>query len=203
MKNFPKFYQIIDDVSWLPKLLPVGVKLVQLRIKDKPIDNVRRQIIEAKALCEQAGCQLVVNDYWQLAIELGCDYLHLGQEDIAEADIEQIKSAGVRLGISTHSHEELDVALSVNPDYIALGPVYETTLKKMPWQPQGLDRVREWKQKINDVDESIPLIGIGGLTIERAEGVYKAGADCISVVSDVLMNDNPESRLKQWLEMAQ
>lgn len=203
MKNFPKFYQIIDDVSWLPRLLPVGVKLVQLRIKDKPIDNVRHQIIEAKALCEQAGCQLVVNDYWQLVIELGCDYLHLGQEDLAEADIEQIKSAGVRLGISTHSHEELDVALSVNPDYIALGPVYETTLKKMPWQPQGLDRVREWKQKINDVDESIPLIGIGGLTIERAEGVYKAGADCISVVSDVLMNDNPESRLKQWLEIAQ
>lgn len=203
MKNFPKFYQIIDNVSWLPRLLPVGVKLVQLRIKDKPIDNVRHQIIEAKELCEQAGCQLVVNDYWQLAIELGCDYLHLGQEDLAEADIEQIKSAGVRLGISTHSHEELDVALSVNPNYIALGPVYETTLKKMPWQPQGLDRVREWKQKINDVDESIPLIGIGGLTIERAEGVYKAGADCISVVSDVLMNDNPESRLRQWLEMAQ
>lgn len=203
MKNFPKFYQIIDDVSWLPRLLPVGVKLVQLRIKDKPIDNVRHQIIEAKELCEQAGCQLVVNDYWQLVIELGCDYLHLGQEDLAESDIEQIKSAGVRLGISTHSHEELDVALSVNPDYIALGPVYETTLKKMPWQPQGLDRVREWKQKINDVDESIPLIGIGGLTIERAEGVYKAGADCISVVSDVLMNDNPESRLRQWLEMAQ
>lgn len=188
-------------MAWLPRLLPVGLKLVQLRIKNKSIDSVRTQIIQAKALCEQANCQLVVNDYWQLAIELGCDYLHLGQEDLAEANIEQIKSAGIKIGISTHNHEELKTALAVNPDYIALGPVYETTLKKMPWQPQGLARVSEWKQIIDNFDDSIPLIGIGGLTIERAKGVYDAGADCISVVSDVLMNEHPEARLAKWLSL--
>lgn len=201
MKSFPKFYQIIDDVAWFPRLLPVGLKLVQLRIKDKPMDDVRTQIIQAKELCEQANCQLVINDYWQLAIELGCDYIHLGQEDLAEANIEQIKSAGIKIGISTHNHEELETALAVNPDYIALGPVYETTLKKMPWQPQGLERVSEWKQIIDNFDDSIPLIGIGGLTIERAKGVYDAGADCISVVSDVLMNEHPEARLAKWLSL--
>ncbi|WP_435979299.1 thiamine phosphate synthase [Psychrobacter sp. DM4] len=198
MKNFPKFYLIVDDVSWLPRLLPLGVRLVQLRLKDKPKAVIMQQIIEAKKQCEAVDCQLVINDYWELALEASCDYLHLGQEDLVHADVDKIKAAGMKLGISTHSSEELQIALAIKPDYIALGPVYETTLKKMRWQPQGLDRVREWKHAIGD----IPLVGIGGLTIERAQGVYDAGADCISVVSDVLKNKNPEMRLKQWLDRA-
>lgn len=199
MKNFPKFYLIIDDASWLPRFLPLGLKLVQLRIKDQPESVVLQQIQQAKMLCEAADCQLVINDYWQLAIVAGCNYIHLGQEDLHTANMEAIRNAGIKIGISTHSEAELQTALAVKPDYIALGPVYETTLKKMPWQPQGLERVTQWKQIIGDR----PLIGIGGVTIERAQGVYNAGADCISVVSDVLMHDNPEARLKQWLEMAQ
>lgn len=196
MKIFPKFYLIIDDVAWLPRFLPLGLKLVQLRIKDQPETVVFEQIQQAKNLCQAAGCQLVINDYWQLAMTAGCNYIHLGQEDLQTAEVNKIQSAGIKIGISTHSESELQTALAVNPDYIALGPVYETTLKKMPWQPQGLDRVRQWKHNIGD----IPLIGIGGLTIARAQGVYNAGADCISVVSDVLMNDNPERRLLEWLE---
>ncbi len=199
MKNFPKFYLIIDDAAWLPRFLPLGLRLVQLRLKDKPEQEILAQIIRAKSLCKDYGCQLVINDYWRLAIEAGCDYIHLGQEDLQAANMGKIKAAGLKIGISTHSKAELQTALAVQPDYIALGPVYETTLKKMPWQPQGLARVTEWKQAIGD----LPLIGIGGLTIARAAGVYEAGADCISVVSDVLRHNNPEKRLLAWLAIAQ
>lgn len=195
MKNFPKFYLIIDDVAWLPRFLPLGLKLVQLRIKDQPEDVIFAQIQQAKTLCEAAGCQLVINDYWQLAIEAGCDFIHLGQEDLQAANISAIKSAKLKLGVSTHSEAELKMALDVSPEYVALGPVYETTLKKMLWKRQGVARVAQWKKMVGDT----PLVAIGGLTIERAAGVYDAGADCISVVSDVLQHENPEARLDQWL----
>ncbi len=198
MKKLPRFYLIIDDVSWLPRFLPLGLKLVQLRLKNKSENEVLQQIIQAKKLCEAADCQLVVNDYWELAIDAHCDYIHLGQEDLQTANIDKIKSAGLQLGVSTHCEAELKNALAVKPDYVALGPVYETQLKKMLWIKQGLERVTQWKKQVGDT----PLVGIGGLTVERADGVYKAGADCLSVVSDVLQHETPEKRLQQWLEVA-
>ena len=90
-------------------------------------------------------CQLIVNDYWREALELGADYIHLGQEDLAGADVAAIHAKGARLGISTHSEDELAIALAAKPDYVALGPIYETRLKVMKWAPQGLDRVADWK----------------------------------------------------------
>jgi thiamine-phosphate pyrophosphorylase len=191
----PVFYPIFDSAQWLERLLPLGIKLVQLRIKDESPDTVKREIAHAQELTQQYDCQLIVNDYWQEAIELGCDYVHLGQEDLEGADVKAIKSAGVKLGVSTHSGEELDTALSVDPDYVALGPVYPTILKKMPWQPQGLERVGEWKKAIGDT----PLVAIGGLTLERAQGVIDAGADVVSLVTDITLNPDPEERTRQWV----
>lgn len=196
--SLAKFYQIVDQAHWLERLLPQGLKLVQLRIKDKSVEYVREQISESKALCDEFDCQLIVNDYWQAAIDTGCDYIHLGQEDLATADLSVIRQHGLKLGISTHDHAELVHALTIEPDYIALGPVYHTVLKAMKWAPQGVQRVAKWKQNIGD----IPLVAIGGLTVERASAVYQAGADSICVVTDVLLNDEPEQRLKQWLEVA-
>lgn len=189
------FYLIVDRASWLPRLLPQGVKLVQLRAKDKEEAELRREIAEARAVCERYGAQLVVNDYWQLAIEEGCDFVHLGQEDLAAADLTAIRRAGLKLGISTHDEAELEVALLARPDYVALGPVYPTILKKMRWAPQGLERVAKWKKRVGD----LPLIGIGGLTIDRAQGVLEAGADSLAVVTDVLLNENPERRAREWV----
>ncbi|WAC25522.1 thiamine phosphate synthase [Ancylobacter sp. SL191] len=190
------FYLIVDRASWLPRLLPQGVKLVQLRAKDMDAAQLRAEITLAREVCARYGAQLIVNDYWQLAIELGCDFIHLGQEDLAEADLAYIRKAGVRLGISTHDDAELEVALLAQPAYVALGPVYPTILKKMKWAPQGLERVTAWKKRVGD----IPLVGIGGLTIERAPGVLKAGADSVAVVTDVLLNANPEARAREWVE---
>ncbi len=190
------FYPIVDDAQWLRRLLPIGVKLVQLRIKDRPDAQIRGQVITAKALCARAGATLVVNDHWRIALDEGCDFVHLGQSDLDEADVPALKRVGVRIGISTHSHEELERALTFSPEYVALGPIYPTTLKVMPWAPQGLARISEWKQRISP----IPLVAIGGLTIERLPGVFNAGADCAAVVSDVLRHAEPEIRAREWID---
>ncbi len=191
----PRFYPIFDDVSWLERALPLGVKLVQLRIKDRPVDQLRDQIRRSLALARQHGATLVVNDHWQIAIDEGADWLHLGQEDLDHADLPAIRRAGLRLGLSTHDHAELEWALACNPDYIALGPVYPTILKKMRWHQQGLERVTEWKRLIGP----IPLVAIGGFTVDRAKGAFDAGADVVAAVTDITLNPTPEARIREWL----
>jgi len=190
-----KFYPVVPDAGWVRRLVPLGVKTVQLRLKDAAPDEVRRQIADCLQACAAADCQLIVNDYWREAIALGADYIHLGQEDLAAADLAAIKAARLKLGLSTHSHEELATALAAEPDYVALGPIYETKLKKMKWAPQGLDRLGDWKSRI-----ACPLVAIGGITVERARAVLEAGADSIAVVTDVVMHADPETRVREWLQ---
>jgi len=190
------FYLIVDSAAWIERLVPLGVKLVQLRVKDRPLAEIRADIREAMAICAAHGCQLVVNDYWQLAIEEGCDFIHLGQEDLAAADLGTIRKAGLKLGLSTHDEAELATALAANPDYIALGPIYPTILKAMAWAPQGLERIGRWKAQLGD----IPLVAIGGLTIARIAGVFENGADSSAVVTDITRNPDPESRTLEWIK---
>jgi thiamine-phosphate pyrophosphorylase len=189
------FYPIFDSADWLERLVPLGIKLVQLRVKDKPLDEVKQEILRAKDICAKHACTLVINDYWELAIELGCDFIHLGQEDLDTADISAIKAAGLRLGLSTHDRAELNRALALEPDYIALGPVYPTILKKMKWHEQGIEKLTRWKDSIGD----IPLIAIGGMNIDRTAGAFEAGADSVSAVTDITLNASPESRVQEWL----
>lgn len=189
------FYLIVDDAGWLERLLPLGAKLVQLRIKDRPEDEVRSQIRVARKLSTKFGARLVINDFWRLALEEDCDFVHLGQGDLDGADIAALRAKGVRFGVSTHDEAELDRALSLSPDYIALGPIYPTLLKKMSFAPQGLERLGEWKRRIGDT----PLVAIGGLTPERARLVLRAGADSACVVTDILRNAEPESRAREWV----
>lgn len=189
-----RFYLIVGDARWLERLLPHGVRFAQLRVKDVPEPELRAQVRRARALCAVAGAQLVVNDHWRLAIEEGCDFVHLGQGDLDGADLSAIRSAGLRLGVSTHDDAELERALATRPDYVALGPVWPTLLKQMPWAPQGLERVAEWKRRIG----GIPLVAIGGLTPARAKQALDAGADSTAVVTDVLRHPDPEARAREW-----
>ncbi|RCS24772.1 thiamine phosphate synthase [Phyllobacterium salinisoli] len=189
------FYPIFDSSVWLERLLPLGIRLVQLRIKDSDEQPLRAEIRRARELCARHQCQLIVNDHWRLAIEEGCDFVHLGQEDLDEADLAAIRQAGLKLGVSSHDEAELDRALAVRPDYIALGPVYPTILKKMKWEQQGLERLTTWKARIGD----IPLVAIGGMNVERAPGAFAAGADIVSVVTDITLNADPEARVKEWI----
>ena len=194
--SLDRFYPIFDHTDWLERMLPLGIKLVQLRIKDQPDNVVREQIAKGRDLCAQYGCVLVINDYWQAAIDLGVDWIHLGQEDLDDADLPAIRKAGLKLGVSTHDDDELERVLAMDPDYVALGPVYPTILKKMKWHQQGLPRVTEWKERVGD----IPLVGIGGMSVERAPVVLEAGADIVSAVTDITLNDDPEARVRQWIE---
>lgn len=190
-----RFYPIFDSASWLERLLPEGIKTVQLRIKDASEDHIRSEIEKAKQLCDAAGCVLIINDHWQTAIDAGCDWVHLGQEDLDDADTPAIRKAGIKLGLSTHDHAELDRAMSFDPDYVALGPVYPTILKKMKWHKQGLEKLTEWKAIIGDT----PLIAIGGMRVDRAAGAFAAGADVVSAVTDITLNENPEPRVREWI----
>ncbi len=191
------FYPVVDDVRWLRRFLPLGVRTIQLRIKEQSPSAVQRQLREALAIAaDYDDCQMIINDYWREAITLGANWLHLGQDDLAGADRAAIRAAGIKLGISTHSFEELANALDAKPDYLALGPIYETTLKKMPWSPQGLARIGEWKTRCD-----VPLVAIGGITLERAKAVRAAGADAIAVVSDVLSASHPEDCVRAWLDL--
>lgn len=190
------FYPIVDDYHWLERLLPQGVKTIQLRIKDLPPTQLKEQIKQSVQYAKAFDCQLIINDHWQLAIESGASYLHLGQEDLVEADLTAVRDAGIQFGISTHDEQELAVAVDLRPAYIALGPIYKTTSKKVKWLPQGLEKIKIWKEKIN-----CPLIAIGGITLDRAVDVLTAGAQSIAVVSDVIYHQHPENRAKQWLEL--
>ena len=168
-----------------------------MAIKDAAEPTLRAQIRRARDLCAQHGATLVINDHWRLALDEGCDFIHLGQEDLVEADLDAIRRAGCKLGVSTHDVRELDIALRVAPDYIALGPVFPTTLKQLDWAPQGVARVTDWKALLKDM----PLVAIGGLTPERARAVLDAGADSAAVATDVLGHPDPEARVREWVAM--
>jgi len=196
--NLPRVYPIVDSATWIAPLAAAGVRLVQLRIKEEPEARLRVQIERARAHCHAAGVRLVVSDYWRLALACGCDFVHLGQGDLDGADLPALRRAAVRLGISTHDEAELERALALRPDYVAIGPVYPTLLKAMPWRPQGLARVTEWKRRVG----AIPLVAIGGITLERLAGVFAAGADVAAVVTDIVRASNPQERVRQWLAVA-
>jgi thiamine-phosphate pyrophosphorylase len=189
------FYPVVPTAEWVARLVPAGARFVQLRMKDHPDAELRRQVREANAICARHGAALVVNDHWRIAIDEKSPWVHLGQEDLVEADVKAIRRAGLKLGVSTHDHAELDKGLAADPDYVALGPIWPTALKKMPWAPQGLERIGEWKRLI----KGKPLVAIGGLTLERAVQCLKAGADSAAVVGDIVNNADPVAQAKKWI----
>jgi thiamine-phosphate pyrophosphorylase len=193
-RSLDPFYPILPDAAWVARLASQGAKFIQLRVKDAPPAAVNTEIAQALRIASAHGCQLVVNDYWREAISLGADFVHLGQGDLAGADLGAINAARIRLGISTHSLDELDNALAADPDYIALGPIYPTKLKTMPWKPQGLARIGEWRARVG-----CPLVAIGGITLERAPDVLAAGASSAAVVTDIVLSQDPEQHTRDWI----
>lgn len=193
--SLSRFYPIVPDAEWAARLAPLGVRTMQLRMKDRDDADVRAAIEKTLDLGRRTGCQMIINDYWQAAIDARADFIHLGQEDLAGADLPAIRRAGIHVGISTHDEAELELALAAGADYIALGPIYETRLKAMRFGPQGLDRVREWKRRLG----SIPLVAIGGITPDRAPGVIAAGADSVAVITDFITHADPEARVRDWV----
>jgi thiamine-phosphate pyrophosphorylase len=190
-----RFYPVVDSISWVARLAKLGVGTIQLRAKNLNDADALAIVREGLAVTRGTHTKLVVNDYWRAAIEAEAEHLHLGQEDLADADLAAIRNAGLSLGVSTHDDDELAAALRVRPDYVALGPIFFTTLKSMRFAPQGVSKITEWKRRVG----SIPLVAIGGIKFEHATDIFAAGADSIAVVSDVTQNADPDARVRQWL----
>ncbi len=190
-----RFYPVVDSVAWVARLALLGVGTIQLRAKNLNDAEALQMVSDALEAIKGTDAKLVVNDYWRAAIVAGAQHLHLGQEDLADADLGAIREAKLTLGISTHDDEELATALRADPDYVALGPIFPTTLKSMRFAPQGIPKITEWKKRVGD----IPLVAIGGIKLEHAAEIFAAGADSIAVVSDVTQNPDPDARVRAWL----
>src|SRR5213592_4805854 len=166
-----RFYPVVDSVAWVARLTKLGVGTIQLRAKELDDAQALQLVSDALEVTKGTSTKLVVNDYWRAAIVAGAKHLHLGQEDLVDADLKAIRDAGLTLGISTHDDEELATALRAKPDYVALGPIFPTTLKSMRFAPQGIPKITEWKKRIGN----IPLVAIGGIKFEQSAEIFAAG----------------------------
>ena len=194
------FYPVVPTAAWVVRLLGWGVRTIQLRIKtaDHTPAEISAQIIAAIEAGQAVhGAQVFINDHWQLALAANAYGVHLGQEDLDTADIETLRSANIRLGLSTHTPEELARAKAVQPSYLAIGPIYPTTLKVMPYEPVGLTRLAEWAK----LAAPYPVVAIGGISLERLPGVFACGVDGVAVVSAVTLAADPRQAAVNGLEM--
>ena len=194
------FYPVVPTAAWVVRLLGWGVRTIQLRIKtaDHTPAEISAQIIAAIEAGQAVhGAQVFINDHWQLALAANAYGVHLGQEDLDTADIETLRSANIRLGLSTHTPEELARAKAVQPSYLAIGPIYPTTLKVMPYEPVGLVRLAEWAK----LAAPYPVVAIGGISLERLPGVLACGVDGVAVVSAVTLASNSEQATRHGLKL--
>lgn len=188
-------YPIVDSAEWVKKLALLGVKTLQLRIKNKTRDDTEFEIKQAIAIAREYHMQLFINDYWELAIKYHAYGVHLGQEDLLTADISQIRAAGILLGISTHSYEEIARAHTLRPSYIALGPIYPTTSKVMIYSPQGIKQLQRWRKML-----SYPLVAIGGINLQNIPAVLRAGVDGVALISAIIKAADPTAMTLRLLE---
>ncbi|QCB44619.1 bifunctional hydroxymethylpyrimidine kinase/phosphomethylpyrimidine kinase [Hydrogenophaga sp. PAMC20947] len=204
----PGVYAIVDSAERVEAVLRVAptVTTLQLRMKRDPQlsdghwrsqlnDNIRR----SQRAADAAGVTLFINDHWQAALDVGAQALHLGQEDLLALSaqnrerLQEARATGVRLGLSSHSLWELCRAAALAPDYIACGPIWPTTTKDMPWEPQGLDNLAWWVHM-----SPAPVVGIGGiLGPEQLRAVAGTGAASGCVVRG--LGKDPASTLPAWL----
>lgn len=184
-------YAVVDSAEWIFRLLDFGVRTLQLRVKrpDAPglSDDIRR-CVEA---CRAAGAQFFVNDHWRLAIEHGAYGVHLGQEDLETADLQAIRDAGLRLGLSTHSYWEVCRAWGLRPSYIACGPIHATASKDMPWIPQGEGNLAYWSQLLD-----LPVVGIAGMDAPRVREAARCGAASAAVISAITQAVDPAQAVR-------
>ncbi|MXY56350.1 MAG: thiamine phosphate synthase, partial [Gammaproteobacteria bacterium] len=181
-------YAVVGSVDWVRRCVELRVDTVQLRVKDLPAPALRHAVAESVAATGGSSTRLFVNDFWREAIDAGAYGVHLGQEDLTDADLPAIAAAGLRLGVSTHSYYEIARAHAIAPSYVAIGPIFATTTKPMKFAPQGIARLRRW---VNLLKPRYPLTAIGGIDVERVSGVMASGVGSIAVVRAITEAADP------------
>ena len=189
-------YPVVDSSEWLQRLLPFGVKTIQLRIKAAPLSFIEQEIKTSIAIAKKFKARLFINDYWEFAIKHGAYGIHLGQEDLLNCDYAAILQSGLRLGISTHDYSEVARAHALRPSYLACGPVFPTTSKVMPFAPQGLINLQRWCNTL----KNYPWVAIGGISTDKLESVLNCGVSGVAVVSAITKANNPEFIVSEWLK---
>ena len=204
------FYPVVPDADWVERLLQWGVRTVQLRYKSNApgasnadTNSALAQQVRAAVAAGRAvpGAQVFINDHWRLAIAAGAYGVHLGQEDwaaLGDTERAALRASGLRLGLSTHTPEELALARAARPSYLAIGPVYPTTLKRMPYAPVGLERLALWAQQA----APYPVVAIGGISLQRMAGVLACGVQGVAVVSAVTLASDPQTAVRDGLAIA-
>ncbi|WP_232087451.1 thiamine phosphate synthase [Sulfurovum sp. ST-21] len=179
-------YPVVDRTEKLRPLYECGITTAQLRIKDMQGMELENEIVEAIKVSREFDVRFFVNDYWELAVKHQAYGIHLGQEDIQEADVQAILDAGIRLGISTHTPKEIDIALGFEPSYLAIGPVFEPISKELTYDPVGIDLLKRWAEHVE-----YPVVAIGGITIDNIKEVAQTkAASGIAMISGVLEGNN-------------
>jgi hydroxymethylpyrimidine kinase / phosphomethylpyrimidine kinase / thiamine-phosphate diphosphorylase len=189
-------YAVVDSAAWVERVLAAGVRSVQLRIKEGAREHLSREVLRSVQAARAAQAQLFINDHWSLAIEHGAYGVHLGQEDLAGADIDALRSAGLRVGLSTHSYWEVCRAHAHEPSYIACGPIHATATKDMPWRPQGPGNLAYWCRLLRE-----PVVAIAGMDAPRSHEAMRCGAAGVAVLRGITQASDPE-RAIQGLQAA-
>ncbi|MCO6522502.1 MAG: thiamine phosphate synthase [Snodgrassella sp.] len=189
-----KFYAVVPSADWVARMVDAGANTVQLRNKTVIGSALYREIERSVAYAKDSPTQLFINDFWWEAVDCGAYGVHLGQEDLESADLVMIQSAGLRLGVSTHSSEELAKALAVSPSYVACGAIFPTKTKTMPSQPLGLDKLRQYVSQAG----SMPTVAIGGIDLSNASEVLATGVSSLAVVRAVTEAAEPEKIVKAF-----
>ena len=189
------FYPIVDRTAWMEKLLPVGVRTIQLRIKDLTGAALDSEIRNAVALARRTGARLFINDHWKIALQHEAYGVHLGQEDVPGADLQALSKAGIRIGVSVRTYSDAARAKGLRPSYTAIGAIYATGSKAIDYKPVGVEGFMRLRRLIHG-----PVVAIGGITLERAHELTATGANGLAVISDVLNAADPVARAESWLK---
>jgi len=190
-------YPVVNSLYWLKRLFPLGLEIIQLRLKNKTAQEIEPLIIEAITLSKQFKTRLFINDYWQLAIKHGAYGVHIGQEDLQNADLAAIQQASLRLGISTHGCYEFLLSQQLKPSYLAIGAIFPTKTKNMTGQIQGVENLKQ----ILKLSTDIPVVAIGGINQQKAKQVWQTGVDSIAVVTAITESKSAEIAIKQFQQI--
>ena len=190
-------YGVMPDADWVKRMVDAEVPTVQLRFKSEDKNKIKKQIRESVKAVQDSKTLLFINDYWQEAIEAEAYGVHLGQEDLETADLDAIRDAGLRLGLSTHGYAEMAYADRYCPSYIAMGAVFATNLKKMATAPQGLGRLYQYAKLLSHY----PLVAIGGIDQDSIHAVAKSGVGSVAVVRAITQAKDPKAAVKQLQDL--